>query len=80
MTAGGHDPLVTRFLGVTIAAQEGHWPDGQGFLKKSLEERYDAQRDPIESRTHWAAFARYRDKWKIYWHPLELLDIQRDYR
>ncbi|VDM55497.1 unnamed protein product [Angiostrongylus costaricensis] len=50
------------------------------FFTKSLEKRYDAQQVPRWSRTHWATLARDREKWKIYWRPLESLDDQWDYR
>ncbi|VDM52072.1 unnamed protein product [Angiostrongylus costaricensis] len=50
------------------------------FFTKSLEERYDARRVPRASRTHCATLSRDREKWKIYWRPLESLDDQRDYR
>uniref|UniRef100_A0A0K0DKJ7 Reverse transcriptase domain-containing protein n=1 Tax=Angiostrongylus cantonensis TaxID=6313 RepID=A0A0K0DKJ7_ANGCA len=50
------------------------------FFTKSLEERYGARRVPRASRTHWATLARDREKWRIYWRPLELLNDQRDYR
>uniref|UniRef100_A0A0K0CZ06 Transposase n=1 Tax=Angiostrongylus cantonensis TaxID=6313 RepID=A0A0K0CZ06_ANGCA len=50
------------------------------FFTKSLEERYDARRVPKARRTHWATLARDREKWRIYWRPLESLDGQRDYR
>uniref|UniRef100_A0A158PAM0 COX assembly mitochondrial protein n=1 Tax=Angiostrongylus cantonensis TaxID=6313 RepID=A0A158PAM0_ANGCA len=49
------------------------------FFTKSLEERYDARRVPKARRTHWATLARDREKWRIYWRPLESLDDQRDY-
>uniref|UniRef100_A0A0K0D769 Reverse transcriptase domain-containing protein n=1 Tax=Angiostrongylus cantonensis TaxID=6313 RepID=A0A0K0D769_ANGCA len=50
------------------------------FFTKSLGERYDARRVPKARRTHWATLARDREKWRIYWRPLESLDDQRDYR
>uniref|UniRef100_A0A0K0CSS1 Endonuclease-reverse transcriptase n=1 Tax=Angiostrongylus cantonensis TaxID=6313 RepID=A0A0K0CSS1_ANGCA len=50
------------------------------FFSKSLEERYDARRVPKARRTHWATLVRDREKWRIYWRPLESLDDQRDYR
>uniref|UniRef100_A0A0K0DGG7 Reverse transcriptase domain-containing protein n=1 Tax=Angiostrongylus cantonensis TaxID=6313 RepID=A0A0K0DGG7_ANGCA len=50
------------------------------FFKRSLEERCDARRVPKASRTHWATLARDREKWSIYWRPLESLDDERDYR
>uniref|UniRef100_A0A0K0DGI5 Reverse transcriptase domain-containing protein n=1 Tax=Angiostrongylus cantonensis TaxID=6313 RepID=A0A0K0DGI5_ANGCA len=44
------------------------------FFTKSLEERYDARRVPKASRTHGATLARDRERWRIYWRPLESLD------
>uniref|UniRef100_A0A0K0DJZ3 Ribosomal protein L15 n=1 Tax=Angiostrongylus cantonensis TaxID=6313 RepID=A0A0K0DJZ3_ANGCA len=39
----------------------------------------DARRVPRASRTHWAILAREREKWRVYWCPLESLDDRRDY-
>ncbi|VDM52009.1 unnamed protein product [Angiostrongylus costaricensis] len=50
------------------------------FFTKSLEEKYDARRVPRASKTRWATLARDREKWTIYWRPLESLDDQWDYR
>ncbi|VDM52118.1 unnamed protein product [Angiostrongylus costaricensis] len=42
------------------------------FFMKSLEARYDAQRVPKASKTHWATLARDREKWRIYSRQLDL--------
>ncbi|VDM60235.1 unnamed protein product [Angiostrongylus costaricensis] len=68
---------ISRDVKRTARRPPTRWSD---FLTKSLEERYDGRRVPGASRTHWATLARVREKWKIYWFPLESLDDQRDYR
>uniref|UniRef100_A0A0K0D471 Uncharacterized protein n=1 Tax=Angiostrongylus cantonensis TaxID=6313 RepID=A0A0K0D471_ANGCA len=50
------------------------------FFTKSRKERYDVRRVSKTRRTHWATLARDREKWRVYWRPLESLDDQRDYR
>ncbi|VDM59729.1 unnamed protein product [Angiostrongylus costaricensis] len=50
------------------------------FFKKTLEQRYDAQRLSIANRTHWGTLPRDKEKWEIYWRRLESFHIQRDYR
>ncbi|VDM57483.1 unnamed protein product [Angiostrongylus costaricensis] len=68
---------IPRNVKCTAEKPPIRWPE---FFTKSPEERYVARRDRRASRTHWTTLARNREKWKIYWHPLESLDDQRDYR
>uniref|UniRef100_A0A0K0DNR6 Integrase core domain containing protein n=1 Tax=Angiostrongylus cantonensis TaxID=6313 RepID=A0A0K0DNR6_ANGCA len=67
---------VSRNVTRTAGKPPTRWPE---FFTKSLEEGYDARRVPKASRTHWTTLARDREKWRIYWRPLESLDDQRDY-
>uniref|UniRef100_A0A0K0D648 CW domain-containing protein n=1 Tax=Angiostrongylus cantonensis TaxID=6313 RepID=A0A0K0D648_ANGCA len=55
------------------------WTEWSEFFTKSLEERCDARQVPRASRTHWATLKHDREKWRIYWRPLESLDDKRDY-
>uniref|UniRef100_A0A0K0D7T1 Reverse transcriptase domain-containing protein n=1 Tax=Angiostrongylus cantonensis TaxID=6313 RepID=A0A0K0D7T1_ANGCA len=67
---------IPRYVKRTAGRPPTRWSE---FFTKSLEERYDAQRVPKASRTHWATLAREREKWGIYSSPLESLDDQRGY-
>ena len=72
---------VTDWIPRDVKRSQGRpptrWCD---FFTNSLKERYDAQRIPGAQRTHWATLARDREKWKLYWRPLDSIDDQRDDR
>ncbi|VDM57615.1 unnamed protein product [Angiostrongylus costaricensis] len=72
---GAISDWIPRDVKRTAGRPQIRWSE---FLTKSLEERYDARRVPRTSRTYWATLARDSGRWKIYWRPLESLEVQRE--